>query len=232
MAGDRFGHAYLHGFASSPGARKGAVFRKAMARCGVELQLPDLNAPSFSHLDHRAILARLDAMDARLLARRPDARWRIIGSSFGGWVAARWAALRPERVDRLVLLCPGFDLAARWPELLGARAFAAWRERGELPFERPDGTLEPLWWRFCEQSAREPPAPIVSCPTLILHGVGDAVVPVETSRRYAAANPHVRLVELDDEHPLLETIDRVVSEALRFFELDDRSSPVGHGLRE
>ncbi len=203
MASDRFGHAYLHGFASSPGARKGAVFREALARHGIDLELPDLNAPSFSRLDHREILARLDAMDARLLACRPAARWRLIGSSFGGWVAARWAALHPERVDRLVLLCPGFDLAARWPDLLGARAFAAWRARGELPFERPDGRVEPLWWRFWEQSAAEPPAPVVSCPTLILHGVRDAVVPIESSRRYAAAGRNVRLVELEDEHPLM-----------------------------
>jgi len=216
MNRDRFGYAYLHGFASTPGARKGGLFASALARRGLTLERPDLNAPSFRRLEHGAILARLDRLDAR---RAPE-RWRLIGSSFGGWVATRWASLHPDRVDRLVLLCPGFGLAARWPEILGAEAIDAWRTRGELPFERPDGRTEPLWWRFFEQSLSEPAAPDTPCPTLILHGVRDEVVPIESSRAYAASRPGVRLVELDDGHPLLETIDRVLAETLRFFGLD------------
>ncbi|GAB4369463.1 MAG: alpha/beta fold hydrolase [Acidobacteriota bacterium] len=213
-----FGYAYLHGFASTPLARKGALFGEALARRGATLEIPDLNAPSFRRLDHRAILARLDGMDRRVA----PSRWRLIGSSFGGWVAARWAALRPDRVDRLVLLCPGFGLAARWQELLGDEAMATWRSRGELPFERPDGRLEPLWWRFYEQSLREPAAPDVPVPSLVLHGVHDDVVPIASSRRWVARQPDARLVELDDGHPLLETVDRVIDETLRFFGFDER----------
>lgn len=212
-----FAYAYLHGFASSPLAAKGAVFARALAAHGIALSLPDLNAPSFAALDHDAILARLDQLDAVAIAR--GERWRMIGSSFGGWIAARWASLHPERVERLVLLCPGFELATRWPELLGDEAFARWRERGVHPFVWQDGRAIDVHWRFYEQSLAVPAAPRVQCPTLILHGVRDAVVPIETSRRYVAGNPHARLLELDDEHALFSTIDEVLARSLAFLEL-------------
>ena len=39
---------------------------------------------------------------------------------------ATWAELHPERVERMFLLCPGFDLPSRWP-LLGRVYDAAYR---------------------------------------------------------------------------------------------------------
>lgn len=46
-------------------------------------------------------------------------RWRLFGSSMGGYLATRWAHLHPHKVDRLVLLAPGFELRTRWQHLLG-----------------------------------------------------------------------------------------------------------------
>lgn len=214
----RYRYAYLHGLGSSARSRKGVALERAFASRGLTLELPDLNRPSFALLDHAAMLAAVDDMDA-LEPHGPP--WRLVGSSLGGWVAARWAELRPDRVDRLVLLCPGFDLPDRWPDVIGAEQMARWEREGALALADATGALVDVHWGFMESARRQPATPEVPCPTLILHGVRDEIVPIEQSRRYAAARPHVRLIELDDDHPLTDSVDRVVEEVLREFEVND-----------
>lgn len=52
----------------------------------------------------------------------------------------------------------------------------------------------------------------------IVHGARDAVVPIDASRRFAArSGPHVRLIEVDDDHRLeasLPTIIQVIRQEL------------------
>jgi pimeloyl-ACP methyl ester carboxylesterase len=208
-------YAYLHGFASSPLSKKGQALRRAFADRGIPLELPDLNQPSFASLSHDACLGALDAMDCA--AKRAGERFCFVGSSFGGWLAARWAELHPERVERLVLLCPGFELEKRWPVLLGDSKMAEWGRNGALPFADATGALVLVHYGFFVESLRQAGRPVVPCDTLILHGVRDEVVPIESSRRYVAEHRHVTLVELDDDHELMASLDRVVVESLRFF---------------
>jgi len=206
-------YAYLHGFASGPLSRKGQELARRLALRGVDLALPDLNRPSFSELTVEGALA---AVDDLVRSGPSGTAWRFIGSSFGGYVAALWAARNPERVDRLLLLCPGFDLARRWPELLGAGALERWRREGAFPFEDGAGALVPVHWGFFESMKRQPAFPEVPCPTRIVHGRRDEVVPIEGSREYAASRRHVTLVEVDDDHALAGSIDRVEREVVEF----------------
>lgn len=191
-------YVWLHGFASGPASLKAGVFAERLAKSGLSLERPDLNRPSFAALTCTAALAELD----RLHAERPDAPWRLVGSSMGGYLAARWAGLHPERVERLVLLCPGFGLADRWPQLLGPRAFEAWRQRGHHPFVGADGATVDVHWGLVADAMDHPAAPDVDCPTLVIHGVHDAVVPVEGSRAWADGKDDVTLLELADDHGL------------------------------
>jgi len=209
-----FGYAYLHGFASSARSHKGVALRTALAAHGVDLALPDLNRPSFGAL---TLSAQLEAVDALVAARPEIDRWRFIGSSMGGWVAARWAELHAARVDRLALLCPGFDMVSRWPALLGDAAMARWRERGALPFPNADKRPEPVHWGFIEDALTHPTTPEVPCPTLIVHGLRDATVPIQTSRAYAASRTHVTLVEVDDTHELVASLGAITAALTRFF---------------
>ncbi|WP_428261595.1 YqiA/YcfP family alpha/beta fold hydrolase [Haliangium sp.] len=214
-------YAYLHGFASSPSSHKGMALAEAFAARGLGFERPDLNRPSFARLDSVAMLAAVDEMDAVPPGDATEARprWCLVGSSLGGWLAARWAQLHPERVERLVLLCPGFDLAERWPVLLGPDRMAQWEREGAIPFADAGGRLVDLHWGFVEALRSEPGAPEVPCPTLIIHGVHDDSVPIEHSRRYAADRAHVRLLEVDDDHSLAGSLERVVGEVLRAFEI-------------
>lgn len=56
-------------------------------------------------------------------------------NSLGGFLAARYAELHPDRVERLVLLCPGFDRCSRWEKLFGAEALREWERVGWRAFE-------------------------------------------------------------------------------------------------
>lgn len=205
--------AYLHGFASGPLSRKGQELRLRLARRGMNLVLPDLNRPSFAELTVEGALA---AVDDLVESAPAGTTWRFIGSSFGGFVAALWTGRHPERTDRLLLLCPGFDLVHRWPVLLGDDALDTWQRDGSFPVEDGAGVLTPLHWELCESVRRHPPFPDVPCPTRIVHGRQDEVVPIESSRRYAADHPHVTLIEVDDDHSLLASLDRVEEEAVGF----------------
>jgi pimeloyl-ACP methyl ester carboxylesterase len=102
--------------------------------------------------------------------------------------------------------------------VVGAEQMARWQREGALALADAGGALVDVHWGFMESARRHPGTPETPCPTLILHGVRDEIVPIEQSRRYAAARPHVRLIELEDDHSLFDSIDRVVDEVLREFE--------------
>jgi hypothetical protein len=42
------------------------------------------------------------------------------------------------------------------------------------------------------------------------------VVPVESSRDFAAAHPNVRHTEVDSDHELLNVLDRIIADAVPF----------------
>jgi len=216
-----FRYAYLHGFASSPGSFKGNVLAAALERHGVFLERPDLNAPSFRHLTVTDMLDALDRLDAASCGDEP---WRFIGSSLGGYLAALWAAYNPFRVDRLVLLAPAFRLEEHLDRLTGPGGRHRWEMDGSFPFPDAEGKRTPVHFGFVEDLRMYPPCPEVTCPTLILHGVQDRSIPVETSRDYALPRPHVRLVEVQDDHELRRSIFQLEREILSFFHLDQGDS--------
>lgn len=212
-----FYYAYLHGFSSSPGSAKGTHMARAFQKRGMKLDLLDLNRPSFSRLTFTDPLKEIDRFQARTEA--PDGKIRLMGSSMGGYLTARWAELNPGRVDRVVLLCPGFNLAARWPELLGAEKMQQWEREGELEFEDASQKLVLVHWGLIEDAKTHPAWPESGCPTLIIHGTEDDVVPVESSRIYAASRPHVTLLEVEDDHRLQKSMDRIEAAVEEFFSL-------------
>lgn len=224
-----FRYAYLHGFGSSPKSFKGTVLAAALSRSGVHLAIPDLNAPSFRHLTVTDMLDVLDRLDD---AGEDGGTWRFIGSSLGGYLAALWASYNPFRVDRLVLLAPALDLPSHLEALAGPGGVARWEREGALPFPDGEGKRVPVHYRFVQDVRMYPPWPEVTCPTLIFHGRRDDRIPLENSRGYARQRPHVRLVELDDDHEMRRSIFLVEQEVRSFFHLssaDGDASPASHG---
>ena len=182
---------------------------------GLHLERADLNEPSFSRLTFTGALGVID----RMTAAAPEAPWVLYGSSMGGYLAARWAELNPERVERLVLLCPGFNLIERWPEIVGVDEMAQWKAQGWWSFPDAEEVPTALHYAFVTDCMTHPPFPEVRCPTLIIHGSRDETVPIESSRVYAEARPNVRLVEVDDDHSLTASLPDIEALSLDFLGL-------------
>jgi uncharacterized protein len=212
---------YLHGFASGPASTKGNAFAAAFREAGAEFHLPDLNVPSFARLTYSGMLAGVDALDRAVAG---DGRaWGLVGSSMGGWVAARWAELHPDRVARLLLLAPGFDLPNRWRGLIDEERLRRWEEEGSIAATDGSGAAARLHWGFMTDARAQPPWPEPQCPTLVLHGRHDAVVPLAVSEEYARGRRHVTLEAVDDGHDLLRTLPDLLARATEWFGL----TPVG-----
>ncbi len=215
-------YVYLHGFASSARSRKGVHVHAWLAERGVPITLADLNRPSFEELSIAAMLEHVSELDRALGAERVC----LVGSSLGGWTAARWAELHPERVASMVLLCPAFDIGGRWPAIFSPEAVERWRTKGYLLIPDGAGKMVPVHSAFYEEACAVPPYPRATCPTTIVHGTRDDRVPIEHSRRYAREHRDlVTLIETDDGHDLLASLD-VIERAIeeRFGLADARAA--------
>lgn len=218
-------HAYLHGFASGPQARKGRALADFYAAAGRELERPDLNRPSFAELTLGGMLEALDEMHAVRSRARRDAgldgelRWRLIASSMGAWAAALWAQAHPGRVERAIWLCPAFDLPARWRKMLGEDAIERWQREGRLDFPDGAGRITAVGYRLIEDAATRDPAPAPTHPVWIVHGTRDALVDIESSREYVARHADegrtLELLEVDDEHVLGQSLTQIEALAAR-----------------
>ncbi|RMG18826.1 MAG: alpha/beta fold hydrolase [Deltaproteobacteria bacterium] len=195
---------YLHGFASAPSSEKARCYGPRLAALGFDVRIPDLNQPDFSGLT----LSRNLRHTERALGDGPGV---LVGSSLGGYTAALFAHLHPERVRALVLMAPALNMVSLLHRRYGTEAIESWRQRGSVPVEHPylpgPATLSYAFLEDAQRWARLRPRP--RCPTLVLHGRHDAEVPIEGSRRLAAELPHIELVTFEAGHALTEVLEPV-----------------------
>lgn len=190
-------HLWLHGFASGPTSSKGQFVRERLRERGIDLWIPDLNAPAFFDLTVSRMLAQIDA-----LAEGEDLL--LFGSSLGGFAAATWAATRPGRTRALVLLAPAFDLGPRWAARMVPGDLERWRLRGRHAFDHyARGRKEDLSYAFLEDAGRYESFPLPQCPTLLIQGTRDDVVEPALAREFVRRmEGRARLLELAEGHEL------------------------------
>ncbi|MGP1384717.1 MAG: YqiA/YcfP family alpha/beta fold hydrolase [Thainema sp.] len=191
---------YLHGFASSPQSQKAQFLKACFQQHQIELQIPDLNQPSFLDLT----LTRQIEQAKQILAPLADQAVTLIGSSFGGLTAA-WVAEQCPQVQRLILLAPAFDFLSHWTPKLGSQQMRQWRQAGQIEvYHHGFQTTQPLRYDFIKDAIQYDEEDLQrSLPTLLLHGRQDDVIPIQSSRDHAAARSWIQLIELEGDHGLV-----------------------------
>ncbi len=199
---------YLHGFASGRQSTKARYFQARYSEVGIVLQVPDLNQPDFAQLT----ISRQIAQVVDLLP--PDGSpVTLIGSSLGGLTAAI-VAQDCLQIQQLILLAPAFDFLTHWLPKIGDRQLTLWQHNSYLPiYHYAQQKLLPLHYNFIVDADRYhlfTSSRIV--PTLIVHGIHDAVIPIAASRDFARQHPWVELVELASDHSLTDFSDLIWKE--------------------
>jgi pimeloyl-ACP methyl ester carboxylesterase len=156
---------------------------------------------------------------ADLIAALDLERPTVLGTSFGGWIAAELAAYRPLAIGALALVAPiGLyveghpiaDLFAMSPERKMAALFSdPVAAAGAFPAEpdldailamaRDEASFARFAWApFCHDPRLPRLLPRVEAPTLVIWGEGDALVPRAHAERYVELIPDARLTTVPD----------------------------------
>ena len=207
---------YLHGFASSPGSYKAQHFIEAMRARGLDPLLPDLNQGEggFRGLS----VSRMVADVERLSQGCAPGELILLGSSMGGYVAARFASLS-NRPRAMVLMCPAFGFMRRWAERLTPEELERWRREGAMAVMHfATNEMTPLGWGMMEDALAHPEVPEVQVPILMFHGRQDEVVDPAGSVAFAETRPNVELELLDSDHGLGDVIDPIIERSMAWLE--------------
>jgi uncharacterized protein len=200
---------YLHGFASGPNSSKARHFQARLEAAGFRVDIPDLAAGDFEHLTITGQLAVIE----KAAGKDPV---NLIGSSMGGYLAALYAARRPN-IERVVLLAPAFGLLRRWPEWLGIAEMERWRRENSLNvFHYGEGHTKSLSHLLIDDAAQYEDFPDFHQPALIIHGANDDTVPVHYSQEFAEGHRNARLAIVDSGHDLLDVLDAIADTAAQF----------------
>ena len=154
-------------------------------------------------------------MLATELTRHGGGPFIVIGHSFGGRVAVQMAARHPSMTAAVVLIAGagiprrkrlrarlrglflkslGF-VARLSDDLTGSRFREAFRARFGSPDYKAAGLLRPTLVRVINENLAATAAQ-ARCPALLLYGSDDGETPPEIGRRFEAAFPIARFVEL------------------------------------
>ena len=202
---------FLHGFTKDSDVGGGGQIAKYVASLfHVPVEQPNLNQPSFNEFSvSNAIRVINKLFDEKQKEHREQVQMNLIGASMGGYIAARYAELYPDRVKKLFLLCPAFGLAARWREFLSDDELEKWKSSGSHSY---DGRQ--LHYSFLDDLTQNHPAyPQILCPTSIVHGKLDELIPIAASQQFIKEQKNkelIHLVEVDDDHHLSKSLFQII----------------------
>lgn len=203
---------YLHGFASSPNSTKALYFKQKFAGQNINLIMPDMNEDDFANLT----LSRQINLVKEIISQL-DGSISLIGSSMGGLTALLIAEELPQ-ISQIVLLAPAFGMSEFWPTIVPPKQMQSWQESGEtLIFHHAYACEVPLNYTFTQDLLTHDDKNFQrNLDVLICHGIHDKVVPIKYSREYTNTHPQSNLLELDDDHGLINSTDLIWKEIRQF----------------
>jgi pimeloyl-ACP methyl ester carboxylesterase len=192
---------FCHGFEGHPEGGK----PRALRAWGHQVTAPLMYGRGWRFEDQ--VQTVLDAVDA------DPTMQVVVGSSLGGFAAAVAASRRSDRELRLLLLAPAVGLHQVWADRLGPEGLARWQATDALPYPHAGAGPVTLPWAL-HAECRAHAEVVVTHPLVIVHGLADAVIPVNRSVELAARSPGLRrLYAVPDGHRLMASL-ATVREAL------------------
>lgn len=159
----------------------------------------------------------------------------LVGHSLGGWIAAEIASFFPHLIKNLILISPGglrianspmIDLFALSPEQLAMLCFYDLSKTMEIASQRDLSDMKKLAlqdyrertmvakiaWQLGYSPKLERRLRRISCPSLIIWGKDDQLVPSTYGEAYKNAVPNAKLELLDNcgHVPVVEQVDKTV----------------------
>lgn len=163
-------------------------------------------------------------------------RWTVVGNSLGGWVAGEIALMKPDMVDRLILVdAAGLSdptgtlvKAARAlenPTVENMKEFVSrcYKHHGPIPARAWPALIASIRSRpaakivgaLKEEDLLDARAKDIKADTLVLWGANDGIVPLDIGRRFAALIPGAKLRLVPDcGHLPQQECPAAVSQAL------------------
>jgi pimeloyl-ACP methyl ester carboxylesterase len=175
----------------------------------------------------------------RLGIDQPD----VVGTSFGGWIAAEMATMQPQRLRRLVLVAPagvktGSRDALDIPDMFATPADVVQRmlyvdpdkfktdpaamsdEELRIMLRNRESFALFAWDPYLHNPKLPHRLHRVHCPTLFLRGARDGLISADYVARYAELLPNARIVTLPDTAhvPQLERPEAFAAAVLSFLQ--------------
>lgn len=198
MLSNAYYYIYLHGFASAPTSAKAVFIKDKFKQCGIDLDIPDLNQDDFANLTlSRTITFITERINKH---NRPTI---IFGSSLGG-LSSAIISENLENIEKMVLLAPAFNIRNHFNKTISEIDIDKWKNQGKIEVYHygANKNLE-LNYQFWDDLNKHDDRNFnKQIPTLIIHGVNDQVIPIQSSYDYLERNRLAHLIEFEDGHSL------------------------------
>jgi pimeloyl-ACP methyl ester carboxylesterase len=203
---------YIHGFASNQRGEKAAYFGERFVARGDAYLTFDLrgHGASSGTMEELTVTRALADVEAMLAwARERFGRLVVIGSSFGGQLAAWASARNPKAITANLLIAPAFSFYENRVRDFGPEGMARLRAEGYALVQNEwiTATIGRDLVEDAEGYGLERLLPAYRTPTLILHGTEDSTVPLAGSIEFArrsAARPLELVAIAGGDHRLTE----------------------------
>ena len=214
---------YTHGFLSSPSSAKGVYFEKFLKAHGFEPHLFDLY-PSKQWFTEQTLQKQVKRLLSWIDAISGFTDYYLMGSSYGGLLSLELTAFlqlnrKNSKVPKaMVLLAPAINFHLAPLDFLTPQGLQRWKSTGEIHFDVPRYGMLPLQYQFYESLLQSRIHEVeIQVPTIIIHGVHDQTIPIEFSRSFALNNKNIELIEVDDDHSLLNSLPVIEKAVLDLF---------------
>ena len=183
---------------------------------GVSLEVPDLEGGDFENMT----MSKQISLVQRIVDGKPGARFALIGSSMGAYVAAITAETRKE-IQALYLMAPGFNFLNRWMKNMGwdKNSFSSIPDL-ILVFHYSYNREVTLNTDLFRDAIHWDSLPLIrNIPIRVVHGIHDETINIQESRDFAGSRPWCQLKELDSDHGLFSCIDWIIDDCMKFFRI-------------